>query len=545
MTTATPIGESSVAELYGGPGGMSEGMRLAGVPSSMALGIDTSRDACDTAEKAGHPRLCISVADLAPRDYAATYGMPTGVHGSPPCPGFSRAGKQAGLGDLSLLGAAAEELARGALAPAVMNHVRARQKDERSALSLEPLRWALDLRPEWLTLEQVPAVLPLWGAYAGALRDVGYSVWCGYITAEQYGVPQTRKRAVLIASRVREINGPPPPTHSRFHSRSPKRLDPGLRKWVSMAEALGWGMVQRPYPTVAAGTASGGADPQMVGGSGARLIIAREREAGYGHWIERPLHPEHGDVSFLGAGLANQQGQAARSPGEPSHTITGKGTAVWRFEGDPMVGFPRHYDGGSGGPIEIDGEEYRARDLRSGDEPAFAVTEKARSWKVYDVVDEERFGDLEPTHMGDIYNTKGCVRPLEYPGMTLTAASDNGNFRFIDVDRVTDRVRERLNNQSGTITDLEWPAYRPGAVVAGREINTAPGANGNRFNGSKKSRNDGVRITPEEAAALQSFRSGYVFVGNKTSQFQQIGNAVPPLMGDAMIRHAYGLPFGA
>lgn len=539
--TATPVGESTVAELYGGPGGMSEGMRLAGVPSALTVGIDISRDACDTAEKAGHPRLCMSVSDIAPRDYAATYGIPTGVHASPPCPGFSRAGKQEGLGDLSLLRGAAEELARGGLAPAVMAHVRSRQKDDRSALSLEPLRWALDLRPEWVTLEQVPAVLPLWAEYAAALREVGYSVWCGYVTAEQFGVPQTRKRAILMASRVREI-GPPVPTHSRFHSRSPKKLDPGLRKWVSMAEALGWGMVRRPYPTVAAGTASGGADPQMLGGSGARLIVAREREAGDGHWIERAMHPEHGDVSFLGAGLANKQQQMARSPEHPAHTITGKGTAVWRFDGQPHVGFPRRYDGGSGGPIEIDGEEYRARDLRPGDEPSFAVTEKARSWKVYDVVDEERFGDLEPTHMGDIYNSKGTVRPLEYPSMAITSSADNGNFRFIDVDRVTDKVLERLNNQSGAITEYDWPAYRPGAVVAGREINTAPGANANRFNGSKKSRNDGVRITTEEAMALQSFRHDYVFVGNKTSQFQQIGNAVPPLMGDAIVRHVYGIP---
>jgi DNA (cytosine-5)-methyltransferase 1 len=34
---------------------------------------------------------------------------------------------------------------------------------------------------------------------------------------------------------------PPTPTHSRYYPRSPERLDEGVVKWVSMAEALGWG----------------------------------------------------------------------------------------------------------------------------------------------------------------------------------------------------------------------------------------------------------------------------------------------------------------
>jgi site-specific DNA-cytosine methylase len=144
--------------------------------------------------------------------------------------------------------------------------------------------------------------------------------------------------------------------------------------------------------------------------------------------------------------------------------------------------------------------------------------------------------------MGDVYNSKGALRPLGSPSPTMTGAMDNGNFKFIDAERVADVVRERLNNQSGSEFDEQWPAYRPAAVVAGRDINTAPGANGNRFNGSKKSRNDGVRVLPEEAAALQSFREEYPFQGNKTQVFQQIGDAVPPLMGMAIIKavtHTY------
>ena len=460
--SGTPVEEQSVFELFGGPGGMSEGMRLAGIPSALTVGWDNSKDACETAEKHGHRRICTNVMDVDPYDAVQTFGKPHGFHGSSPCPGMSTAGKGLGRLDLPMLESAAQRIGEGGNARLILRHVQRNQHDANSVLSLVPLWWIIATQPEWFTMEQVPTVLPLWEVYAEVLRRAGYSVVAGNIQAEQYGVPQTRKRAVVIGSRVRHIPGLPIATHSKFHTRTPAKLDVGVEKWVSMAEAVGWGMVQRPYPTVAAGTKSGGADPQMLGGSGARLIVARERENGEGHWIERPA-------------LRNNTSERAgvRDITEPAPTM-------------------------------------------------------------------ETFGDLEPTHMGDVYNSKGTIRPLDEPAMTMTASMDNNNFKFIDPARVSDEVKARLNNQSGSLFDTEWPAYRPAAVVAGRDLNTAPGANGNRFNGSSKSRNDGVRVTVAEAAAFQSMPEWYHFVGTKTSQFQQVGNLVPPLMGEAMVRRATG-----
>ncbi|WP_423247769.1 DNA cytosine methyltransferase [Streptomyces achmelvichensis] len=69
--------------------------------------------------------------------------------------------------------------------------------------------------PDWVAMEEVPDVLPLWKQYAAVLRGWGFSVWYGILNAGDFRVPQTRKRAILLASRVRTAQ-PPTPTQSQF-----------------------------------------------------------------------------------------------------------------------------------------------------------------------------------------------------------------------------------------------------------------------------------------------------------------------------------------
>lgn len=224
-----------IVDLFAGPGGWDEGLRSTGYAGEV-VGIEMDKDACATAEAAGHRRVMGDIRNIAPRDVVPLGARLQGLIASPPCQTFSQAGKGAGRSRLDAIAAAARHVAAGAAIPDAARREGLDVGDPRSTLVLEPLAWVRDLRPEWIAFENVKGVLPVWQAFAGILEGLGYSTWAGRLNAADYGVPQSRTRAFLLGRLG--LLPLPSPTHSEHGGILPR--------WVTMAQALDWPEGIRP-----------------------------------------------------------------------------------------------------------------------------------------------------------------------------------------------------------------------------------------------------------------------------------------------------------
>jgi DNA (cytosine-5)-methyltransferase 1 len=186
-----------ILDLFAGPGGWDQGAKMLGLD---AVGLEWDHAACMTAVAAGHPRIRCDVAQYPTAPFV---GKVTGLIASPPCTDFSTAGAMR------------------------------RTAGNSGHLVLEVMRWAEGLNPEWIAAEQVPAVLSIWQEYAARLRNHGFRTWTGILNAADYGVPQERRRAILLASQVAPVT-PPVPTHVAAPHED--LFGVSLPPWVTLAE---------------------------------------------------------------------------------------------------------------------------------------------------------------------------------------------------------------------------------------------------------------------------------------------------------------------
>ena len=184
--------EWTAIDLFCGAGGLSEGLHQAGV--HVLAGNDFDDRAGETyahthkeARFLGGP-----IQKLSAQDFLSAANLKAGeldiLAGGPPCQAYS-----------------------------VYNHQRGMQ-DARSMLFREYLRIVEGLRPRWVIMENVMGLLSVGGgaaieAISEGFRTLGYKIDYRILKAEQYGVPQERRRVVFIGNRIDEPIVFPEPTH--------------------------------------------------------------------------------------------------------------------------------------------------------------------------------------------------------------------------------------------------------------------------------------------------------------------------------------------
>ncbi|GHE77546.1 hypothetical protein GCM10018785_52260 [Streptomyces longispororuber] len=278
-------------DLFAGPGGLDIAATVLGVES---IGVEWD-DPTRATRAAAHLLTTEEkdVANLGPCD--AEVESANVLTGGPPCQSFSVAGNREGhkaLEDVKRLATRLSGHEDAAAFEAAWKEVKAEtdaMSDDRTGLVLQPLRWIMEAklkrgRPyEVVVLEQVPTVLPVWKHYVHILRAAGYAADAHVLHAEEFGVPQTRRRAVLIARYAPESSSKtvefPRPTHQRYRpgaERLPERPQPeqeqqalftgsdddqSVERWTAMQDVLS----DRPADFVVVSNYGSGGDPKKRG----------------------------------------------------------------------------------------------------------------------------------------------------------------------------------------------------------------------------------------------------------------------------------------
>ncbi len=199
-------------ELFSGCGGLSTGLLDAGI--HVAAGFDYDRRAiegysynheyrgssgfvCDLSRVSGGELL--SMAGLRRLDLLA---------GGPPCQPFSVVGKREGM------------------------------EDERARLVLDFLRFVRELSPQAVLFENVANLATIHNGeildlIRRRLRTLGYKVFAAVCSAADYGVPQMRRRLLVLGARDVDMLELPTPTHG------PRQLfGPNVLPYITSREAL-------------------------------------------------------------------------------------------------------------------------------------------------------------------------------------------------------------------------------------------------------------------------------------------------------------------
>ena len=166
--------EPTVIDLFAGVGGLSLGFEMEGFDILLANEFDQS---IATAYKENHKSTNVVVGDITSLDLSKVFGEYVNkidvVIGGPPCQGFSQKGKRKTI------------------------------NDERNFLFKHYVEVVKFVKPKYFVMENVPNLLTAEKGFflneiKGLFKGYGYSIRYGVLNAADYGVPQNRRRAIII-----------------------------------------------------------------------------------------------------------------------------------------------------------------------------------------------------------------------------------------------------------------------------------------------------------------------------------------------------------
>ena len=167
----------NVLDLFCGAGGLSYGFEKAGF--SVVLGIDNDAKAIETFKKnhSGSDAICGDITQIHYKDIQEKIGDKKidVIIGGPPCQGFSLSGPR-------------------------------NFDDPRNKLYLSYIRLVKEINPRAFVIENVPGLATLFkGAVLENIKerfaDMGYNIKYKILNADDYGVPQSRKRIIIVGTK--------------------------------------------------------------------------------------------------------------------------------------------------------------------------------------------------------------------------------------------------------------------------------------------------------------------------------------------------------
>ncbi len=171
----------NIIDLFSGPGGLSLGLRRSGL--NVIANVELNRDAMET--YASHEANAIHFnEDVRGVSFSQFRGKVDIVVGGPPCQPFSIGGLRKG------------------------------KADERDMIP-EFIRCLTEIQPEAFLMENVPGLIykksrPYFDLVLAQLSQCGYRLNWAVLNSADYGVPQKRKRLIVMGARSIQLRFPMP-----------------------------------------------------------------------------------------------------------------------------------------------------------------------------------------------------------------------------------------------------------------------------------------------------------------------------------------------